>query len=289
MTENKGKAKLGTRLRNRYRLVVMNDETFEERFSFRQTPLGFLIFIAGITIVMTALVVILIAFTPIREYIPGYASNEDATDLIGMTIKMDSLQKVVDDRQKFYDNVQMILMGNDSAEHPKNPHDSTKNYSNFNLKPSKADSILRADVEGTDQYSLQVNFNRKGGIGDFFFFVPIQGTVSNAFNAAESHYGVDIAADDENEPVRATLDGTVISASWTTDDGYVIEVQHSNNIISIYKHNAALLKKAGEYVKAGDPIAIVGSSGEGIAGPHLHFELWYNGTAMDPQEYMVIQ
>jgi murein DD-endopeptidase MepM/ murein hydrolase activator NlpD len=232
--------------------------------------------------------VVLIAFTPIREYIPGYAEGDTQSDLIHMTFKTDSLEKVMNDRQRFYDNIQMILLGQDSAEHPKNPHDSTKTYS-LDYVPSKADSALRADVEGQDQYSLQVNFNRKGGIGDFFFFVPIQGTVSNTFNSAEGHFGVDVAANDENEPVRATLDGTVISAGWTVDDGYVIQLQHSNNIISIYKHNAALLKKTGEYVKAGDPIAIVGSSGESISGPHLHFELWYNGTPMDPQEYMVIQ
>ena len=117
----------------------------------------------------------------------------------------------------------------------------------------------------------------------------MKGTVSNAFNSAEGHLGVDVAASDENEPIRCTLDGTIISASFTTEDGYVIAVQHSDNLISIYKHNAALLKKPGEYVKAGDPIAIVGNSGEQISGPHLHFELWYNGTPINPVDYMVFQ
>lgn len=287
MAENKAKRKLIDRLRNRYRLVVMNDDTFEERFSLRLTPLGFLILIAGITIVMTALVVSLVAFTPIREYIPGYADVNQQKELLALNWKADSLEQTLEARQHYLDNIAMILSGRDTAEHPKNPRDSTKKFTNLNFKPSKEDSSMRSSFESRDEYSLNVDFVHKGGIAGFFFFVPVKGTVSNTFNAAEEHFGVDIAASEENEPVRATLDGTVIAANWTTGDGYVIQVQHSNNIISIYKHNAALLKKPGDYVKAGDPIAIVGSSGEQIAGPHLHFEIWYNGAAVNPQDFMV--
>lgn len=287
MTEPKPKRKLIERLRNRYRLVVMNDDTFEERVSVRLTPLRILVIVSLVTIIMTTLVVSLVAFTPIREYIPGYADLGTQTKMLELNFKTDSLQKSMDARQQYMDNLLKILSGKDSAEHPANPRDSTKKYNNLNFKPSKEDSALRQAVESMDEYALSFDVRRKGGIAGFFFFVPVKGTVTNAFNAAEEHYGVDITAQDENEPVRSTLDGTIISASWTTGDGYVIEVQHSNNMISIYKHNAALLKKTGDYVKAGDPIAIVGSSGEQITGPHLHFELWYNGAPIDPQEYMV--
>lgn len=287
MTEQKPKRKLIERLRNRYRLVVMNDDTFEERVSVRLTPLRILVIVSLVTIIMTTLVVSLVAFTPIREYIPGYADLGTQTKMLELNFKTDSLQKSMDARQQYMDNLLKILSGKDSAEHPANPRDSTKKYNNLNFKPSKEDSALRQAVESMDEYALSFDVRRKGGIAGFFFFVPVKGTVTNAFNAAEEHYGVDITAQDENEPVRSTLDGTIISASWTTGDGYVIAVQHSNNMISIYKHNAALLKKTGDYVKAGDPIAIVGSSGEQITGPHLHFELWYNGAPIDPQEYMV--
>jgi murein DD-endopeptidase MepM/ murein hydrolase activator NlpD len=287
MPENKPKRKLIDRLRNKYRLVVMNDDTFEERLSLRQTPLGFLILISAITIVMTTLIVSLIAFTPIREYIPGYANVSAESELLNLQWKTDSLERSMKLKQQYLDNVMTILSGKDTAEHPQNPHDSSKKYTNLKFKPSAADSALRNRVESQDQYALTVNFTKRDGIAGFFFFAPIKGTVSNTFNAAEEHFGVDISASNDNEPVRATLEGTVISAGWTINDGYVIQVQHSNNIISIYKHNAALLKKTGDYVKAGDPIAIVGNSGEQIAGPHLHFELWYNGAALDPQEYMV--
>jgi murein DD-endopeptidase MepM/ murein hydrolase activator NlpD len=289
MSENKEKPKLINRLRNRYRLVVMNDDTFEERFSLRQTPLGFLTLLAVITIIMIVLVVSLVAFTPIREYIPGYADVGMQTELVKLNFKSDSLEKSIKVKQQYMDNLSLILSGNDTAEHPKNPRDTTKKYTNLNFRPNSADTALRNEIETQDQYSLAIDVKHKGGISGFFFFVPVKGEISNAFNAAEEHFGVDIAAADENEPIRVTLDGTVISAGWTTDDGYVISVQHADNIISIYKHNAALLKKTGEYVHAGDPIAIVGNSGEQVSGPHLHFELWYNGTAIDPKDYMVFQ
>jgi murein DD-endopeptidase MepM/ murein hydrolase activator NlpD len=289
MANEKEKRKLFDRLRNKYRLVVMNDDTFEERFSLRLTPGGFLILISGITIVMIAIVVSLVAFTPLREYIPGYADVDVQSKLVRLNFQADSIERSLAIRQKYIDNISTILAGKDSTEHPPNPRDTTKNYDNLNFRPSSADSALRNEIEGMDQYSLSIDVKHHGGISGFFFFVPVNGVVSNAFNSAEGHLGVDIAASDENEPIRCTLDGTIISASFTTEDGYVIAVQHSDNLISIYKHNAALLKKPGEYVKAGDPIAIVGSSGEQIDGPHLHFELWYNGTPINPVDYMVFQ
>ncbi|MDQ3110445.1 MAG: M23 family metallopeptidase [Bacteroidota bacterium] len=289
MTTEKQKRKLIERLRNKYRLVVMNDDTFEERFSLRLTPLGFLILIFVSTSIMIALVVSLVAFTPLREYIPGYADVGMQKDLMKLTWKTDSMEKALVNKQKYMDNLSMILSGRDSAELPSDPRDTTKKYTNLDFRPSAADSALRNEIESMDQYSLAIGVKQKGGISGFFFFIPVTGSVTNTFNASEEHFGVDVTASDENEPVRVTLDGTVISAGWTTGDGYVISVQHSDNLISIYKHNAALLKKPGEYVKAGDPIAIVGSSGEQISGPHIHFELWYNGTPIDPNEYMVFQ
>lgn len=289
MTAEKEKRKLIERLRNKYRLVVMNDDTFEERFSLRLTPLGFLILIFVVTAIMITLVVSLVAFTPLREYIPGYADVGMQKELDRLAWKTDSMEKSLINRQRYMDNLSMILSGRDTAEHPQNPRDTTKKYTNLDFRPSAADSALREEIESMDQYSLSIGVKQKGGISGFFFFIPVTGSITNAFNAAEEHFGVDVTASDDNEPVRATLDGTVISAGWTTGDGYVISVQHSDNLISIYKHNAALLKKPGEYVKAGDPIAIVGSSGEQIVGPHIHFELWYNGTPIDPNEYMVFQ
>ena len=287
MSTKKEKRKLVDRLRNKYRLVVMNEHTFEERFSLRQTPLGFLWLSESFMLVIIFLVVILIAFTPIREYIPGYADVGVQNQLIKLNFQADSLQKSVVFKQRYLDNIALILSGKDSAIQPRDLRDSTKNYGNMNFQTNAADSALRHEIENQDQYSLTIDVKPRGGVSGFFFFVPMKGEVSSAFNLGEENFGVDILSADENEPVRSTLDGTVIASGWSTAYGYVISVQHAENLISIYKYNSVALKKPGESVRAGDPIAIVGSFGK--QGPQLHFELWYNGTAINPSDYMVFQ
>lgn len=274
------------RLRIRYRMVVMDDDTFEERVSVTLTPLGILVALSAITIVMTALVVSLIAFTPVREYIPGYADVGMQEDLIALTEKTDSLMAEANARQEYLNNLTNILRGNDTAVNIQNPTDTSKKYDNLDYARSPEDSALREEIETGDEYSLALGVTKKTGISGYFFFAPVKGSVTSSFNLAEEHYGVDVASS-ENESVKATLDGTIISAGWNPEDGYVIQIQHSNNLISVYKHNAALLKKTGQFVKAGEPIAIIGSSGEHSTGPHVHFEIWYNGAPVDPQEYVV--
>ncbi len=274
------------RLRTRFRMVVMDDSTFEERVSVTLTPLGILVAISAITIVMTALVVSLIAFTPIREYIPGYADVGMQQDLIALNEKTDSLVREAEANEQYLANIKKILKGNDTAVIVQNPTDTTKKYENLSFSRSPEDSALRDEFENSDQYSLAIGVTRKTGISGYFFFAPVKGSITSSFNLAEEHFGVDVASS-ENESVKATLDGTVISSGWNPEDGYVIQVQHSNNLISVYKHNAALLKKTGQFVKAGEPIAIIGNSGEHSTGPHVHFEIWYNGAPVDPQEYVV--
>lgn len=274
------------RLRVRYRMVVMDDASFEERASVTLTPLGIIVALSAITIFMTAIVVSLIAFTPVREYIPGYADVGLQREFIRMNEKTDSLLAESNARQHYLDNLSNILKGNDTAVIVQNPTDTSKNYADLDHSRSAEDSALREEMETGDQYSLALGVTRKTGISGYFFFAPVKGSITSSFNLAEEHFGVDVACD-ENEPVKATLDGTIISAGWNPEDGYVIQVQHGNNLISVYKHNAALLKKTGQFVKAGEPIAIIGNSGEHTTGPHMHFEIWYNGAPVDPQEYVV--
>ncbi|HTF06333.1 MAG TPA: M23 family metallopeptidase [Bacteroidia bacterium] len=274
------------RLRIRYRMVVMDDDTFEERVSVTLTPLGILVAVSAITIVMTAIVVSLIAFTPIRVYIPGYGDMGMEKDVITLTEKTDSLMYEANAQKLYLENLKKILQGNDTAVNIQNPTDTTKKYDKLDYSRSPEDSALRSEMETGDEYSLALGVSRKTGISGYFFFAPVKGSVTSSFNLAEEHFGVDVASAD-NESVKATLDGTIISAGWSPEDGYVIQVQHSNNLISVYKHNAALLKKTGQFVKAGEPIAIIGSSGEHSTGPHVHFEIWYNGAPVDPQEYVV--
>ena len=146
---------------------------------------------------------------------------------------------------------------------------------------------MRQLVENEEKFNVMPGFAREGGatnIGSLFLFPPMKGVLTSSFNPSIKHYGVDIAGE-ANEAVKSAYDGTVIVATWSSEDGYIIQIQHENDLISVYKHNSTLLKKTGDQVKAGDPIAIVGNSGENTTGPHLHFELWYKGNALDPQNY----
>lgn len=284
--EQEKKKKFIDRIRHRYRLVVMNDDTFEENFSLRLTPLGFFILLASITIVMTILVTSIIAFTPVREYIPGYADVGMRRDLIRLKLNSDSLEQALTEQNIFIQNVGNVLKGNVKNDSSQNRPDKSKDYSKLDLNASPKEEALKKGIESQDQYSLTYSNEAKNGISNFFFFTPLKGIVSEQFKSKEQHYGVDVVGP-ENEAVKATLDGTVILATWSSETGYTITVQHTSNLISVYKHNSVLLKKTGDYVKAGEAIAIIGNSGEQTTGPHLHFELWYNGKAMNPQDYMV--
>lgn len=286
--EKEKKRPLLKRLRNRYRLVVMNDDTFEETFSMRLTPLGVFTLIGSITIILTIVVISLVAFTPLREYIPGYADIHMRRNLINITLRSDSLERALIERNAFLENIQDVLSGNiksDSTQNRPGSKDTLKG--NLPMKASSKEEELKKDIESQDKYSLAFEPETgKNGLNNFFFFTPIKGSITDQFNTKKRHYGIDIVGP-ENEAIKVTLDGTVMLATWSSETGYTITVQHSNNLISVYKHNSVLLKKAGDHVKAGEPIAIIGNSGEQTSGPHLHFELWYNGNPIDPQNYMV--
>jgi len=288
MTEKKDrKGKLLLRLRNRYRLVVMNDDTFEEKFSLQLTPLGLFVLVGSVIIIMIIFVTSLIAFTPLREYIPGYADTGLRRNLVRIDFKSDSLEKSLIEQNAYMKNIGNVLRGDVSFDSTQNRPDKNKEFGKLKMDASKNEEALRKNIESQDQYNLNYEPEAsKNGISNFSFFTPLKGIITNSFKANEQHYGVDIVGP-ENEAIKTTLDGTVILAVWTSETGYTIAIQHSNNLTSVYKHNSVLLKKAGDFVKAGEPIAIIGNSGEHTTGPHLHFELWYNGNPIDPQDYMV--
>jgi murein DD-endopeptidase MepM/ murein hydrolase activator NlpD len=228
-----------------------------------------------------------VAFTPLREFIPGYADVNLRRNALDASLRADSISKELENKNAYMQNLLYILQGKTPPSTTSFPSDSTHKYDNISIKKSKSDSVLRAQIEAEDKYALAAD-DEKGqnkSISSFFFFTPLNGTVTSSFNSKNSHFGIDIAAG-ENEAIKATINGTVIFASWTNTEGYVIHIQHDNNLISAYKHNSVLLKKAGDYVKAGEVIAIIGNSGELSTGPHLHFELWYNGIPLNPQEYI---
>jgi murein DD-endopeptidase MepM/ murein hydrolase activator NlpD len=275
-------------IKDKYRVVVLNDNTFEEKIALRLNLLGIFILVGSITVVMTFLVISLVAFTPLREYIPGYGNVDQKKSLMILVNKADSLENALNAREWYIQNISNII--NDSLENkPQKPYkDTLVDYSKIKTEPSENDRGLRNEVESADKYSLNITDKTKpvNSISNFVFFSPVKGIITSSFNLREEHYGTDVAAK-ENEFIKATLDGTVVFAGFTNNDGYVLQVQHNNNIVSVYKHNSELMVKTGDYVKAGRPIAIVGNSGETSSGPHLHFELWYNGSPINPQDYIV--
>lgn len=277
------------KLHNKYRLVIMNDTTLERKFSFRLSRMNVFVALGGLVMILVIGTTFLIAYTPLREYIPGYGDVGTQKELYSLVQKADSLQYEVVLREKYMQNIRDVINGKDFGVNsvPKPADNNAKKYENLDVSTSKEDSMLRQEFEDVDQYSLQTQGlqGSSASISNYFFFTPLQGMISNGYNPASRHFGIDIVAP-QNEAIKSVLDGTVLFAGWTLQTGNVIVVQHQSNIISVYKHNSALLKREGDYVKAGDPIAIIGNSGEMSSGPHLHFELWYNGKAVNPREYL---
>ena len=275
-------------LRNKYRLVILNDNSFAEKFSLRLSPLSIIILISSVTILMTALVISLVAFTPLREYIPGYGNVNDRKDILLLSSKADSLEGTLKAKDWYLHNLIDVFSGKTEGKTPRQLKDSTGKYEKINTKPSEEDEKLRKEIETNQLASTsdKVSANKLSSLNHFFFFTPIQGIVTTSYNLSDEHLGTDIVAK-EDDLIKATLDGTVIFAGYTSDDGFVIQIQHSNNLTSVYKHNSSINKKVGDFVKAGEPIAVIGNSGENSKGVHLHFELWYNGLSINPQDYVV--
>ena len=281
--ENK-KKRIIKKLKNKYRLVILNDASFEERFSYRLSPLNLLTLLLTFVVLLIILVSVVIIYTPLRESIPGYTDVSLREDLTSMVFRADSLELELQRNSAYLRNIQGALKGelplskdsiyntNQSIIIPENP-----------MLKSKEDSMLREYVEREDSYSLSEN--PENSTKQIYFFAPLKGTITNEFNPGKEHYGIDVVAP-KDEAIKATLDGTVVFAEWTVETGYVIQLQHSNNLVSTYKHNSVLLKKVGEEVKAGEAIAIVGNSGELSSGPHLHFELWKDGQALNPKDFI---
>ena len=279
------KKKLQKKLLHKYRLVVLNEDTFEERLAFKLTRLNVFVLGSLTAILLVAVTTVLIAFTPIREYIPGYSSTALQRQVLELDFKTDSLLDVVYMNDAYISSVKKVLRGEVSAVVINKDSifkAAQADADVLDLNPSKADSILRAKVSNEDKYNL---FQTATTVADFVFFPPVNGSISSDFDINEKHFAVDIVIP-KNTPIKATADGRVLFASWTSDASYVIIIDHGDELISVYKHNSSLTKSQGEFVKAREVIAISGSSGELSTGPHLHFELWNNGIPLNPSTFI---
>lgn len=280
-------------LRHIYRLVIMNDETFEEVGSYRLTMLNFYILLSSIVVVVAFFVIILVAATPLKKYIPGYGTGVAEKEVRTLNRSIDSLEEQMNAYHLYYENVQRMLVNDvQTADDIRNTEEVNATLDSLEpVEPSELDEQLRKEVEldqigAIVQQSENRSFqNRRTSLAQIYFVPPLNGEISAAFTPDKGHLGVDVLAP-KNTPVKAALDGYVFLSDWTLETGNTIGIQHDNNIITFYKHNSSLLKKAGSYVKAGEAIAIIGNTGTLSDGPHLHFEMWYNGKPMNPIDYI---
>lgn len=280
------------KLQHAYRLVIMRDETFEEVGSYKLNLLNFYLVLSTVVVVVAALVFALIAYTPLKSYLPGQDSVSSVREVIRLNREIDSLTQAMVDWQVLMEaekNRLLQRMGDAPGDVELATVDSLLVVDE--PIPAEVDEQLREEVQ-IDQIGAAMRtglvdntFQNKQRLEQLFFVAPVTGEISAGFNPSKNHQGVDVLAP-RHTPVKSALDGYVFLSDWTLETGNTIGIQHGNNIITFYKHNSSLLKPVGSFVKAGEAIAIIGNTGTLSDGPHLHFELWYNGKAVNPVDYI---
>ena len=283
--ENKGFFK---KLFNDYKVVVSSEDTFEEKFAFKASKINVFVLMLVYSVILISFTISIVFFTELRELVPGYSSSDLLNRAIYLTQKTDSLERQIELNNKFYKSIEDVLSGktDEFIERDNITVDSSLNEKNFfSISPNSEDSILRNYVDTQDKFNLTKN---ELVIENKMFFSPIKGDITQTFNFEENHFAIDIAAD-IGTPVKSILDGKILFSEWSVDTGHVIIVDHGDNIVSVYKHNSKSLKEQNDFVQAGEVIAYSGNQGSLSSGPHLHFELWKNGTPIDPEPLLNLQ
>lgn len=275
--------------REKYRFAVINDHTFAEVWRITLTRYNAFLLASFLVIFIIVATTCLIAFTNLREFMPGYPDVTMRRNILMSAIRLDSLDRELALRDKYFANLNAIISGKQPVERFAH-QDTSKNYKAIDFGNSRGDSALRARVENEEKYNLTLgpsSAETVTSLAGLHFFPPVKGIISGRYDVRTKHFGTDIVTKPK-ALVSSALDGTVIFTGWTMETGFVIEVQHPNNIVSVYKHNANLLKETGDLVRAGEAISIVGDSGElYTSGPHLHFEIWYKGSPLDPEKHIL--
>lgn len=282
--KDKKKGKLKQKLTDKYRLVVLNEDTFEERFSLKLSRLNVFVLGGVFSILLVAVTAVIIAFTPIKEYIPGYASSKLKAAAIKLTFEADALKQKLAILENYTKALKPVLTGEITSEEIDSVQVKARQsiIDESALDASKEDSLFREKIDRETRFAILNNSESNIKI---VFFAPLSGTISQNFEANSKHFAIDIVAK-SGTPVKAAADGTVIFSGWSAETGYVLLLKHDNDYITVYKHNGNLLKQQGDFVLSGEVIASVGSTGELSTGPHLHFELWRGGYAMNPINFI---
>ena len=280
----KEKVRLWDRLKYKYKLSVINETSYEEVFNFRLSQLHVLTALSVLAVILVVLTILLIAFTDLREFIPGYPDGNMRQMIAQNALRVDSLENELLKRDRFFKSIRLVLNGGDTTSLERSREDTAR-YRNDTIRfqISEQENEFRAAIEERERFNLSLGMKEQNH--DYYhFFPPVEGIVTQSFDEKKRHYGTDIVAK-ANAKVAAVLDGVVIFTDWTVKTGYVIQVQHTNDLISVYKHNSILLKKQGDYVRAGEVLGVVGNTGEESSGPHLHFELWRAGNPLNPENF----
>lgn len=287
MSDNKKNKSFLKRWRFRYRFVILNSESFEEYLSFNISKLNlFVLLCVAIAFLMVSTVVV-IAYSPLKEYIPGYTTTEIRRQVVALNLLSDSLNNELSNQEIYLENIKNIIEGRDVDTSIKTLVFSNITQDSVAFDKTPEDSMLRVQVESEEKFNFfEYNDINSQNIEKMLFFTPVNGLITQSYNFDEKHYGVDVVTK-EKELIKSVLSGIVVFASWTFETGHVIVIQHENNLLSVYKHNSVLLKEQGESVEAGEAVAIIGNSGKWSTGPHLHFELWYNNNPVDPEQYIL--
>jgi murein DD-endopeptidase MepM/ murein hydrolase activator NlpD len=283
MNKKKEKKPLRERLLNKYRLVVLNEATYEERFSYRLSRLNIFLLFSLVSILIISTTICLIAFTSIKEYIPGYDSTLLRINAVKNIETLDSLTFVVEKNQDYLNSIGSVILGETTKKETLNEDKAFNTpLSNVKFKTIEEDSLLRKIVEKEDRFNVLESASSNV---QFVLINPIVGQVTSEFDYGIKHFGVDIAAP-VNSPVKAIAKGTVVFAEWTIQTGYVVIIDHLYGLTSVYKHNNSGLVSQGDLVESGQVIALSGNTGELTTGPHLHFELWRDGSPANPEDYV---
>ena len=281
----KEKVRLWDRLKYKYKLSVINETSYEEVFNFRLSQLHVLTALSVLAVILVVLTILLIAFTGLREFIPGYPDGNMRQMIAQNALRVDSLENELLKRDRFFKSIRLVLNGGDTTSLERSREDTAR-YRNDTIRfqISEQENEFRAAIEERERFNLSLGMKEQNH--DYYhFFPPVEGIVTQSFDEKKRHYGTDIVAK-ANAKVAAVLDGVVIFTDWTVKTGYVIQVQHTNDLISVYKHNSILLKKQGDYVRSGEVLGVVGNTGEESSGPHLHFELWRAGNPLNPENFI---
>lgn len=272
--------------RTNFRLAIMDDKSHEQLLTLHFTRTGAFVAIVTVMVMFCAIIYSIIAYTPVRTFIPGYPDALSKRAAIQNAIKVDSLESVIFRWELYSENLKRVIAGEEAVKidsillNSVKASDASADISSL----LKKDSVLRQTVMEEEQFNISARSHRDLPIEGVLFFTPLKGVVSQGYDPAIHPY-IDITAP-AGSVVKAALDGTVIFAGWSDDAGHTIQIQHDGDIVSIYKHNEKLLKKTGDKVAAGAPIALVGNTGEMTTGTHLHFELWHKGETVDPTKYI---